>query len=72
MTFVAIAKCRACGSETPIQAEVVVGGTLQSAAVIHEDDCPFFLAIEAGTVGFWIKVNGYPIEMLTPKTPVPG
>lgn len=49
--------CKACGSVLELAVET---GEVGMPVIEHEDNCPFYDAIEAGTQDAWIAKNGHP------------
>ncbi len=58
-----IMHCAACGESTPVEINSpgVNGVTIQ-----HENDCPFWRAIETEHAEKWLLENGYPISIGLP------
>jgi hypothetical protein len=50
--------CRACDETTRVSASA---GQVTRAEIVHEDACPFYLAIQAGRGPEWSEEHGYPI-----------
>jgi len=56
-----VVRCQACGAVEHVSGQ---RGEVTHVTVAHEDDCPFFHAVEEGQAAAmrWVEAHGYPIS----------
>jgi hypothetical protein len=62
-----ILRCLACGAR--VRADVAMRPGVVDVTIAHEDDCPYYLAIEQGpdAVIEWVEQHGHPIRYEVPS-----